>query len=270
MEIGGDCAIGKFGYGARHLYAGRTAANDREGEKTSALDWIGFGFRTLERQQNAPPQIGGVVDGLQTRRVERPVVVTEICVLGSRREDEEVIRDASAFRNDFTAGGIDAGNRGEGHCDIPLCADDAADRCGDIGRRKTRGCDLIEQRLEQMIVVPIDQRDLARGSGQRLGRGQPAEAGTHNHDARFSGSLNRFFHMPPPPEAFRSGSSFIGGGHAGLEELGSLTPGLFWIFLFFSISTLLLVPALDGMPSVKSWITDLLMRVSQGNCASVS
>src|SRR6516165_7984834 len=101
MEIGGDCAIGKFGYGARHLYAGRTAADDYEGEKTSALDWIGFGFRTLERQQNAPPQIGGVVDGLETRRVERPVVVTEICVLGFFFQAEDGIRDASAFRNNF-------------------------------------------------------------------------------------------------------------------------------------------------------------------------
>src|SRR6516165_11418174 len=231
MKIGSECAIGKLGYGARHLYACRTAADDYEGEKTLALDWIGFGFRTLERQQNSPPQIGGVVDGLETRRVECPVVVTEICVLGSRRQDEEVIRDASAFRNNFTADSIDTRNRGESHRDIALCAYDAADRCGDIGRRKTRGCDLIQQGLEQVIVVPIDQRDLARGSGQPLGRGQPAEAGAHNHDARYSGDWKGFFHIPPPPEAFRSGSSFICGGHEGPKDLGSLTPGLFW-FLF--------------------------------------
>jgi hypothetical protein len=114
---------------------------------------------------------------------------------------------------------------------------------------------------------PIDQRDLARGSGQPLGRGQPAKAGAHNHDARYSDDWNGFFHIPPPPEAFRSGSSFICGGHEGPKDLGSLTPGLFW-FLFFSVSPLLLVAALAGVTmgtTTGSRITDLLMPVSRGD-----
>jgi ABC-type uncharacterized transport system permease subunit len=60
-----------------------------------------------------------------------------------------------------------------------------------------------------------------------------------------------------------------------LEDLGSLTPRLFWIFfLFFSISLPPFVAALAGvttgtitsavahMASVKSLIADLLMRLS--------
>src|SRR3974377_1177993 len=155
MEIGGDCAIGKFGYGARHLHACGTAANDYEVEKALALDWIVFGFRALERQQNSPPQIGGIVDGLETRRVECPVVTTEIRVLGSRRQNEEVKRDASAFRNNFTADSIDTRNRGQSHRDIALCAYDAADRCGDIGWRKNSAGELMTETPGQERVVGV-------------------------------------------------------------------------------------------------------------------
>jgi hypothetical protein len=88
--------------------------------------------------------------------------------------------------------------------------------------------------------------------------------------------------MPPPPfAAFRSGSSYIGGGHAGLEDLGSLTPALFCIFfLFFSISMLLFGAALTDVSigaiasataqadSVKNRIVDLIMRRSWGDCSN--
>ena len=84
--------------------------------------------------------------------------------------------------------------------------------------------------------------------------------------------------MPPPPPAFlRSKSSYIGGGHAGLADLGSLTLGPFWIlFLLFSISTLPLAAALAGVNteiptsaaqtvSAKSRMADFPMHLSQGD-----
>jgi hypothetical protein len=88
-------------------------------------------------------------------------------------------------------------------------------------------------------------------------------------------------HIPPPPAGFRSGSTFIGGGHAEPEDLGSLTPVLFWIlFLFFSISALLFGAALTDVcigviasateqaNSVKNRIADLIMRRSCGDCSN--
>ena len=42
---------------------------------------------------------------------------------------------------------------------------------------KSGGRHLIEQRLEQMIIVPVDQGDVERRAGQRLGGGEAAEAG---------------------------------------------------------------------------------------------
>jgi hypothetical protein len=82
-------------------------------------------------------------------------------------------------------------------------------------------------------------------------------------------------HIPPPTAAFRSGSSYIGGGHARLEDLGSLAAVLFWIFfLFFSISALVFGAALTDVSigaipsataqadSARNRIADLIMRRS--------
>jgi hypothetical protein len=42
---------------------------------------------------------------------------------------------------------------------------------------------LVEQRLEQVVVLPVHQGDLDRRPGQRPRRFQPAEAGAQNHHA---------------------------------------------------------------------------------------
>ena len=55
---------------------------------------------------------------------------------------------------------------------------------GDIGRRKTRGRDLIEQRLKQVMIVAVDQRDVERLPGEALGDRQSAEAAADNDDPR--------------------------------------------------------------------------------------
>ncbi len=159
MEIGGERAIGELGDGTCHLHAGGTAADDHEGKKAPTLGRIGLGFRTFECQQDAPPQIGGIVDSLETRRIRCPIVVTKVCVLRSCGENEKIKRDAAAFRNHFAGGRVDARNRGENHRDILLRSEDTTDRCGNIRRRKACRRNLIEQRLEQMIIVPIDQAD---------------------------------------------------------------------------------------------------------------
>ena len=64
----------------------------------------------------------------------------------------------------------DAINVTHQHRDIFLPAQDVAQRRGDIRRRQTRSCDLIEQRLEQMMIAAIKQRDAYRRLGQRARR----------------------------------------------------------------------------------------------------
>ena len=81
-------------------------------------------------------------------------------MLGAGRDDEIVERNAAAFGDDFLGGDIDTRHLRQDHARVLLPTKNAANRRSDIGRRQARGRDLIEQRLEQMIVVPIDDDDV--------------------------------------------------------------------------------------------------------------
>ena len=63
-------------------------------------------------------------------------------------------------------------------------AEDGADRPGDVAGRERGRRHLVEQRLEQMVVVPVDQRDLGRRAGQGARHLEPAEAGAEDHHAK--------------------------------------------------------------------------------------
>src|SRR6185369_14457676 len=56
-------------------------------------------------------------------------------------------------------------------------AQQIADRPGDFRRRQRSGRDLVEQRLEQMMVAAVDQRDPDRRTGEAEGGLQPAKTG---------------------------------------------------------------------------------------------
>ncbi len=51
---------------------------------------------------------------------------------------------------------------------------------GDKGRRR----DLIEQRLEHVVVAPVDERHVDVAAGKPLRGCEAAEAGADNHDVR--------------------------------------------------------------------------------------
>jgi hypothetical protein len=56
------------------------------------------------------------------------------------------------------------------------------DRLRDIGRRERGGGDLVEERLEEMMVAPVNQRDEHRNVAQRLRRLEPGEAAADDDD----------------------------------------------------------------------------------------
>ena len=49
-----------------------------------------------------------------------------------------------------------------------------------LRRRQERRCDLVEQRLEQMMVALVDQRDPHRQLGRSTGEFEPAETAADN------------------------------------------------------------------------------------------
>src|SRR5262249_59248427 len=71
----------QFGDGAGELDAGRARADDGKGEQRLAPLGIAFAFGTLEGDQDAAAQRGGVFQGLEAGRERLPFVMTEIGVV---------------------------------------------------------------------------------------------------------------------------------------------------------------------------------------------
>lgn len=74
------------------------------------------------------------------------------------------------------AGGIDPGNLAEqdgGICADVLGSRGSGTRCP---RVRARGHDLVEQRLEQMVITPVDQGHTYRHMAQGKCQGEPAKA----------------------------------------------------------------------------------------------
>ena len=80
---------------------------------------------------------------------------------------------------------------------VALAAEQGAERRGDVGRRQAAGRHLVEQRLEQVEVAPVDERDFDRDLAQRLGGVKAAEAAADDDDAVLA------VHARWPPDSAR-------------------------------------------------------------------
>src|SRR5262249_61760966 len=72
----------------------------------------------------------------------------------------------------------------EHHPSVLRITQDGADRLGDVRRPERRGCDLVKQRLKQMIVVAVDDQHVGGRAGQRPRSEQAAEPTTDDDDLR--------------------------------------------------------------------------------------
>src|SRR3954451_3906883 len=57
---------------------------------------------------------------------------------------------------------IEARDLGHQHADVPAALEDRPQRIGDLARRESPGGDLVGQRLKEMEVAAVDQRDVDR------------------------------------------------------------------------------------------------------------
>ena len=103
-------------------------------------------------------------------------------IRGTGRQTVEIAANGSIeVRFDALARSIDAADICEQRRHLLASAQQIADRPGNFRRRQRRGRDLVEQRLEQMMVAAIDQRDPDRRTGEAKGGLQPAETGADDH-----------------------------------------------------------------------------------------
>ena len=67
--------------------------------------------------------------------------------------------------------------------DVGRRLEDRAQGVGNLAGREGPGGDLVGQRLEEMEVAAVDERDLDRGATQALDGVDPAEAPADDHHA---------------------------------------------------------------------------------------
>jgi hypothetical protein len=86
--------------------------------------------------------------------------MTEIGVIGPRREDEIIIRKVDPVRSHDLLREIETIDLAQDDPDVPVPGEDAADRPSDVGGRERGGRDLIEEGLEEVLVPLVDDGDV--------------------------------------------------------------------------------------------------------------
>jgi hypothetical protein len=176
--------VRELGNGAGKFDAGGARADDRERQQRIASYGIAFALGALEGDQNVPSQRGRIFQRLQARRELLPFVMAEISVAHAGGENQRVVRHGvAAFEQHAAVCCINASHCGEKGRNLRTVAQQVADRPGNLGGRKRRGRNLIEQRLEQMMVASVDQRDRNGRALEPIGGFQSAEAGADDHYA---------------------------------------------------------------------------------------
>jgi hypothetical protein len=83
-------------------------------------------------------------------------------------DDQAVVRDLAPSSNalDDEAAGveIDADDFAEDDGRVPLVPEDVADRRCDVALRQNPRRNLVEQRLEQVVIRPVDHREVDVGA----------------------------------------------------------------------------------------------------------
>jgi hypothetical protein len=104
--------------------------------------------------------------------------------VGDHQIIERNLADAGAWGGGLNRAGsnIDAGDLRQKDCDVSLLRLELTDWRSDFGGREDGGCHLIEQRLKNVVVAPIDHDDLDIGMSQRVRRCDPGKAGADDHD----------------------------------------------------------------------------------------
>ncbi len=128
--------------GAGELDAGRAAADEHERHPFAAAFRVGLAFGGLERDEDPPADLGRVLDGLEARGERRPLRVVEVAVVRARRDDERVVVDRAAVREqDLALLGVDADGLAEDDGRVAVLAagsSGAAGRCRRARARRSR------------------------------------------------------------------------------------------------------------------------------------
>jgi hypothetical protein len=181
--------VGHVAEGARQFHPRRPAADDDEGQPRLPLDRVAEALGRLEGVEDAAAHGGGVLDRFQAGRELLPLRVAEVVVCRAGRDEQRVVRQARAVGEQHgPAGQVEADRLAQQDAGVALPFEDRPQGRGDVSRREPAGRHLVEQRLEEVEVAAVQERQLDRRAAQGLGRVQAAEAAADDdHPVRAHG-----------------------------------------------------------------------------------
>jgi hypothetical protein len=153
----------------------------------SARSWVGRDLGHLELGQDPVAQVPRVLDRLHPGGELGDVVVAEVRVGRARGDDEGVVGQSesapvrSAPVHELLLH-VDVGHLAQHRADVGHPADHPAQRGRDRPGRQDPGGDLVEQRLEEVVVGAVDERDVHEGAVEGARGVQPPEPAADHHD----------------------------------------------------------------------------------------
>jgi hypothetical protein len=150
--------------------------------------FLHLSFGQFKGKQNAAADFESVLDGLEAGRERFPIVMPEVGVGGSCGEDEVVAGEPGSGGEAYLAcGRVDRGDLVHENFNVGLVEKDGADGLGNVCRRKHGQRDLIEQRLEGVVIAAVDEGDIDGQMGQGFGGMKAGKAAAYDDDARAAG-----------------------------------------------------------------------------------
>src|SRR3984893_14030404 len=173
------------------LDAGRASAHQHEGHLASAFFRVIGRFSQFKRAQDLGSDRFSVVEALEARCEPSELVMTEIARTHSRRDHQEVVFEFSTTNSranglDGASSGVDALNLGQQHAEVFLFRLKLPDRRRNLGWRQDSGGDLVQERLEDMVITAVDQRYFDIGALERPGRRDTGETAADDQDPFFA------------------------------------------------------------------------------------
>jgi hypothetical protein len=207
--------VGELGHLPDQFDAGRSGADDDERQVRGAVVGIGCQLGHLECRQDLAADVPGVIQRLHPGSELGPLVVPEVRVRRSRGNDQRVVRQSQRFavrseRRDNAPIEVDVDDLREQRPCVGLVLDHASQGRRDETVREDPRCDLVQQRLEEVVIGPVHEGHVDIGAGECLRgveTGEPAAddddlMALHDHPPRAgrAGPPCRHMYWPPLTE----------------------------------------------------------------------
>ena len=169
--------------GTGEFDAGRAAADNRESQPRLATLRIRLQFGAFKCGQDLRANGQRVIQGLQAARMFGPIIVTKVGMGRAGGDDEIVVLKGLLAQVHALRREIDRLHLAHQHRSIRLATQDMSQRRRNRGCRQSRRSHLVQQRLKQVVVAAVDQRDVHVRRTQRPNGPQSAEATAHDYDS---------------------------------------------------------------------------------------